>query len=222
MSDAMAAKTERADGCATSALRRAPTQRRGRERVERLLGAAATLIEEQGSEALRMSEVAERAAVSIGSLYQYFPDKSAIVATLAERYNAEGRACIAEALANVTDVAGLKTAFGGLIDTYYRLLLEEPVMRDIWCGTQADRTLQDLALDDSRANGRVLAELMQRLRPDAPRESLAATAFLLIQLTESTVRTAVALERPEGDRLVETLKGMLLREIDTLERAPGS
>ncbi len=43
---------------------------------------------------MRMSEVAEKAGISIGSLYQYFPDKSAIVRTLAERYNAYSRECI--------------------------------------------------------------------------------------------------------------------------------
>ncbi|TKB29290.1 MAG: helix-turn-helix transcriptional regulator, partial [Mesorhizobium sp.] len=50
--------------------RRAPTQQRSRERVERMLAAAAALIAEQGSDAMRMGEVAERAGVSIGSLYQ--------------------------------------------------------------------------------------------------------------------------------------------------------
>ena len=78
---------------------RLPTQQRSRERVERMLAAASALIAEGGSDAMRMSEVAERAGVPIGSLYQFFPDKGAIVRTLAERYNALGRACIEEGLA---------------------------------------------------------------------------------------------------------------------------
>ncbi len=74
--------------------RRAPSQQRSRERVERMLAAASALIAEQGSDAMRMGEVAERAGVSIGSLYQFFPDKRAIVWALAERYTAESQACI--------------------------------------------------------------------------------------------------------------------------------
>jgi AcrR family transcriptional regulator len=147
-------------------LRRAPSQRRSRERVERILAAATELIAEKGSEAMRMGEVAEKAGVSIGSLYQYFPDKAAIIRTLAERYNAHGRACIKAELETVRDMAGLHIAFGQLIDTYYGMFLAEPVMRDIWSGTQADKGLRDIDLADSRANGAVLADALARLRPE--------------------------------------------------------
>ena len=83
--------------------RRAPSQQRSRERVERMLAAASALIAEQGSDAVRMGEVAERAGVSIGSLYQFFPDKRAIIWALAERYTTEGQACISAALAGVRE-----------------------------------------------------------------------------------------------------------------------
>ena len=41
-----------------------------------------------------MSDIVERTGVAFGSLYQYFPDKTAIIGTLAERYNAVGRDCV--------------------------------------------------------------------------------------------------------------------------------
>src|SRR5262249_21757810 len=53
-----------------SSLRRMPSQRRSRERVERILECATALIGERGSDAMRMSDVAEMAGISIGSLYQ--------------------------------------------------------------------------------------------------------------------------------------------------------
>jgi len=197
----------------SEALRRAPSQARSRERVEKMLAAARDLIAEKGSDALRMGEVAERAGVSIGSLYQFFPDKAAVIRTLAERYNAEGRACIAEGLAGIADLAGLRTAFAALIDTYYGIFLAEPVMRDIWSGTQADPALRDLDREDSRINGAVLAEVMARLRPETDRATLDASAFLVMQLGEATMRLAISLDRAEGDRLVETYKRMALAEI---------
>ena len=115
---------------------------------------------------MRMSEVAERAGVPIGSLYQFFPDKGAIIRTLAERYNALGRACIEEELADVRDLEGLNDAFARLIDIYYALFLAEPVMRDIWSGTQADKALRDIDLDDSRQTG---SAARRRARAAAPR-----------------------------------------------------
>lgn len=198
------------------ALRRAPSQKRSQERFERMLEAASALISEGGSDAMRMGEVAERAGVSIGSLYQYFPDKGAIIRTLAERYNAEGRACIAEGLAGTHDTLGLIAAFGALIDTYYGIFLAEPVMRDIWSGTQADKALRDIDLRDSRANGALLAEAWLRVKPEADATEVERKAFLIMSLGEATMRLAISVERAEGDLLVADYKAMALREIEAL------
>ena len=54
-----------------------------------LLEAAAAVIAEAGYEAATLTAVAERAGASIGSLYQYFPDKAAVARALAEQYGAE-------------------------------------------------------------------------------------------------------------------------------------
>jgi len=197
----------------TGPLRRAPSQRRSRERVERILAVATELIAARGSDALRMAEVAAKAEISIGSLYQYFPDKAAIIRALAERYSAEGRACIEEGLREVRDAAGLRRAFGALVDTYYGLFLAEPVMRDIWSGLQADKGLREIDLEDSRINGRVLADVLARIDPEADRADLFTRAFLVMQLGEATMRLAVSVGREEGDALVETYKRMALREL---------
>jgi len=197
----------------TGPLRRAPSQRRSRERVERILAVATELIAARGSDALRMAEVAAKAEISIGSLYQYFPDKAAIIRALAERYSAEGRACIEEGLREVRDAAGLRRAFGALVDTYYGLFLAEPVMRDIWSGLQADKGLREIDLEDSRINGRVLADVLARIDPEADRADLFTRAFLVMQLGEATMRLAVSVGRDEGDALVEAYKRMALREL---------
>ncbi|MGT2464831.1 TetR/AcrR family transcriptional regulator [Mesorhizobium atlanticum] len=210
MDERTAAKLDQA---AIASPRRAPTQQRSRERVERMLAAASALIAEQGSDAMRMGEVAERAGVSIGSLYQFFPDKRAIVWALAERYTAESQACISAALKDVGDAEGFKSAFSELVDIYYQLFLAEPVIRDVWSGTQADKALRDLELADSRANGQFLVAVLKRLRPDADPVELETTAFLVWQMGEAAVRLAVSVDREEGDRLVEVYKRMALREL---------
>lgn len=194
--------------------RRAPTQQRSRERVERILEVASALIATTGSDAMRMSEVAENAGISIGSLYQYFPDKGAILRTLAERYNAQGRECIEAELADVRDMAGLRVAFGRLIDIYYGLFLAEPVIRDIWFGTQADKGLRDVELESGRLNGALLSAVLKRLRPEAEEGELDRSAFLIMSLGESTMRLAISVERAEGDALVENYKRMVLREME--------
>ncbi len=195
------------------AARRAPAQQRSRERMERILTVATQLIAQKGSEQVKMSEVAELAGISIGSLYQYFPDKAAVIRALAERYAAESRRCIEEALAGVQDQAGLLAAFEGLWDQYYEICLAEPVMRDICAGMQADKRLAALELAESRECGALLAAAMRRVHPQVDPARIDACAFLIWQLGESTMRLAIGQPREEGDALVAAFKRMTLREI---------
>jgi len=194
-------------------MRRAPTQKRSRERVDAILAKATEMIAETGSDALRMSELAQRTGISIGSLYQYFPDKSAVVHALAERCNEESRACIAEGLSAVDTMDDLAHAFGALIDTYYAIFLAEPVIRDIWSAVQADGALRIMEVEESRRNGALLAARLKTLRPQANAARIDATALLVMHLGEATMRLAVSVERAEGDALVEAYKRMAIREL---------
>src|SRR5262252_804508 len=69
----------------TGPLRRVPVQGRSLARVGRMLDACAELMDEIGYDGLTTTLLAERAGVAIGSVYQFFPDKRAIVLALAQR-----------------------------------------------------------------------------------------------------------------------------------------
>ncbi len=70
--------------------RRSPVQERSRETVGAVLDAAAQVFERYGYAAGTTNRIAERAGVSIGSLYQYFPNKETILLALVERHLQEG------------------------------------------------------------------------------------------------------------------------------------
>ncbi|MGQ9370739.1 TetR family transcriptional regulator [Azospirillum sp. ST 5-10] len=63
-----------------------PKRRRGRERVEGLLAAAAAVFAEKGYDAATMTEIAARAGAAIGSLYRFYPSKEVLADTLLARY----------------------------------------------------------------------------------------------------------------------------------------
>src|SRR5215510_11144999 len=69
----------------TGPLRRVPVQGRSVARVQRMLDACASLVDELGYEGLTTTLLAERAGVAIGSVYQFFPDKRAVVQALTAR-----------------------------------------------------------------------------------------------------------------------------------------
>jgi AcrR family transcriptional regulator len=198
---------------AAPAARKQPAQIRSKERMEKILAAARELIARKGSDQVKMSEVATLADISIGSLYQYFPDKSALIRTLAELYNAESRRCIETALTGVEELEGLLKAYAELVDQYFDIVSAEPVMRDIWSGMQADKQLMALQLAESRACGEMLASAMRRVHPKANRKRMDEAAFLIWELGEATVRLAISVSPKEGRALVETFKRLTVREL---------
>lgn len=70
----------------SATLRRSPKQQRGQRRVEQILHHAEMAFSELGFEHTTTNLIAERAEVSIGSLYQFFASKEAILEAMTERY----------------------------------------------------------------------------------------------------------------------------------------
>jgi AcrR family transcriptional regulator len=68
------------------AMRKAPQQARSRATIDAILDAAAHILGERGWEGLTTNGVAEAAGVSIGSLYQYFPNKLALIEAVRRRH----------------------------------------------------------------------------------------------------------------------------------------
>jgi AcrR family transcriptional regulator len=88
---------------ATITPRKQPRQARARETVEAILQAATYILQKAGYEAMTTNQIADRAGVNIASLYQYFPNKQAILAELARRHVNEARGRLA------TTLVGLRT-----------------------------------------------------------------------------------------------------------------
>ena len=72
-------------------MRREPRQARSQERVNRILDLAEELFAGESYAATTTNAIAARAGVPIGSLYQFFPDKTSILQALALRYAEKAR-----------------------------------------------------------------------------------------------------------------------------------
>ena len=83
--------------------RKQPKQRRAEETRERILDAAARVFAEWGYSQGTTNRIAEAATVSVGSLYQYFPNKDSILVELVRRHVVAGAVLVAERLADVPD-----------------------------------------------------------------------------------------------------------------------
>lgn len=186
-----------------------PVQKRSRERYERILACAAEVMAEKGSEAFRMSDIVERTGIAFGSLYQYFPDKTAVIGTLADRYNEMERACVLRELSGMETEKDIQPVLGRIVDGYHQMFMDNPIMCDIWQATQADRRLQALDAEEGAYLSGLLSNAVERAVPDFERPALAAFSQLMMTLIAATVRHAIALPPVEAARMLALFKQML-------------
>ena len=73
----------------STTVRRRPKQRRARQTVDAILDAVVRVLKREGFDAITTNRIADVAGVSIGSVYQYFPDKRAIFVALHQRHISE-------------------------------------------------------------------------------------------------------------------------------------
>jgi AcrR family transcriptional regulator len=115
--------------------RKLPRQARSEATVEAILEAAAQVFERQGYSAGTTNRIAERAGVSIGSLYQYFPNKDAILVALVYRHLAESTAELGPHLERLSrgarfddvlpEIVNAMVALHALAPGLHRVLFEE-------------------------------------------------------------------------------------------------
>ena len=196
-----------------------PSQQRSRDRFERILACAIEVMAEKGSDAFRMSDIVERTGIAFGSLYQYFPDKTAIIGTLAERYNAIGHDCVRKELSALKAIGDLQGVLGRIAESYYQFFLDEPAVRHIWQATQADRALQGMDEEDGAYLAAMLADALRLAAPAQSEMALSDFAQLMMVLIAAAVRHAIVLPPAEGRRILALFKRTLPTELSALEDA---
>lgn len=121
------------------ALRRVPTQDRASAQVERILDAACAEVTERGYDAASTSGIARRAAIAVGSVYRYFPDKRALMQAV-ERRNQRRYADTVRA--RLTSVRDWREAVDVTLDTFREMHGTDPGFRAVALSGLGDPDLE--------------------------------------------------------------------------------
>ncbi|MGV3551092.1 TetR family transcriptional regulator [Rhizobium sp.] len=198
-------------------LRRPPKQQRSRGRVEEILAAARKLIGEKGIDAVKMREIAALAGGPISSVYQYFPNKTAILATLFEQWSEEVDLQVRERLDLVDSLDALMVAASDMVDYLYALVSEDTASLDLLNAVQADKTLSDLDLATSRRQAEWFCGAGERFIPEARHEEFRRATFLTFHLSFAAVRLALW-EQPSETRVLDDFKTLIRRQLEDFQR----
>ncbi|OLE26290.1 MAG: TetR family transcriptional regulator [Actinobacteria bacterium 13_1_20CM_3_71_11] len=194
----------------TRPLRRVPVQGRSLARVQRMLDACAELVDELGYEALTTTLLAERAGVAIGSVYQFFPDKRAIVQALALR-NLEAYLARLDARSAQVEYAHWWDVVDAAIDEYIAMHREVPGFRTLHFGDVVDVHLLDAERDNNTIIAEQLAGLLVNHFGAAAGERLDFALAIAVEAGDALIKLAFRRD-PDGDEAVLTEAKALIRE----------
>lgn len=170
--------------------RKSPAQSRSRATVEAILDAAAHILVTQDFAAASTNRIAEKAGVSIGSLYQYFPNKGALIAALRRRHAEAMRSTILQ-LAGPAASAALPDAVRSFIHAVMQAHRIDPQLHRI-LAQEAPRTdfadsRGDIDHDLRNAVGALLTSRRSEILPT----DLPLAAAMLVRLTDALIHAAV-------------------------------
>lgn len=205
---------------------KSPQQARSRARVARILAVSTELIRRHGVADLTMSAVAKQARIPIGSLYQYFPDKSELIhrlyLDLLETYHVPAM----KALQASTSPTACVRALRRFVLELYRAVRADPLMRDIWGGLQADREISHLHMKDNEFYSALLVRIAEKGGSRLQGSVLRNRAVVLNEMGDAVIRLAITLDAPYGLALVTESISILIRELgletDSARRKQGA
>ena len=202
--------------------RRRAVQARSKATVQKILDSAIQLMIEKGAERVTMTEIAQRSDLVIGTLYQYFADKSAIHRAILLHHHADVRLMLHDFLAPVRSLEDLIAAGEAAFEQYFTLHQQDPLFNAIWSVVQTDAELQKLDVEDTLQNARFLQGVLLRLLPGMDPDRVLAACALMMQFATTAGRFARAVPGPLAAHVRPVFQQMLRDTMRAIDREPPS
>jgi AcrR family transcriptional regulator len=175
--------------------RRKPKQPRSRQTVEAILDAVVRILKREGFAAITTNHIAEVAGVSIGSLYQYFPDKRAIFVALHGRHVAEIDRVIQTALVENAS-SSLEDLMSAMVDAFLAAHTRDPELFEL-LATEVPHRADGTRHFAVRFHGAFRLAIASRLHEVKKGHDLDKHVFVVTHMVESLCHGALY-RRPVG------------------------
>lgn len=195
----------------SSGMRRQPRQARSQERVKQILDVAEQMFISEGYDATTTNAIAARAKVPIGSLYQFFPDKAAIVQALTMRYMELLHQRFASLHTSETAVLPLSSYVDRVIDATDQFFTDHPGYYAIFM--QVQNKIPELEAIETAADAQLIHELATFLSlrtSNLEQANYEAIAFVLVKAIGTLLWLALSQEQPFRQQLAIETKRLTL------------
>ena len=181
--------------------RKRPLQNRSRDTFEIILQASTELLSRDGLAEFNTNQIAERAGVSVGSLYQYFPNKEAILATIIRKMRKDMRDDFKRAIEESGN-DDLPSAIKALISSSLHHHLDDPALTEILERAEGDLPLDSETQELKQEMAVLVVGLLQNHAVEAPQQ----TAFDLIALSHGITHAATQAGQNDFENLSQRLE----------------
>ena len=186
--------------------RRVPSQQRSKEKYEQVLLSAKELIGQKGNDLVTMKEISKHSGVTLPSIYQYFPDKTAILQAIMEDYFSQVRETLVTLLKDCDSMQVLSEQLNSGIDIFYALVKDEPVVSVLWASLQASVSLRELDAKDSAINAGIITDKIFSIIGELRKDEIRTSVTLLVNMIGATVRLAATMPEQQGEGIIEEYK----------------
>lgn len=193
--------------------RREPQQARSRERLERILDATGELLQEAGVDGLSTRLIAARAGVNVATIYQFFPNKYAVVAALVERAADQLLRRHEELIGSIEPGEPLRQTNERILQGFAAAVLEIPGFFTLRRAMQALPELAESQAIEERTREAIGERITKRLlvrnpnMSEAQREIIAKT---MIQMTLSMLELSTQVPQAQRADVLAELRTMMV------------
>ena len=170
--------------------RKEPRQARSKAMVDTILDATACVLIKRGYAKTNTNVVAEVAGISVGSLYQYYPNKNALIIALRERHVAKMLDLYLGVAANMAPDGSLENNLQALIDALVSAHLLKPELYRIL----EEEVSSCNVPESSEVRQKFFAEtkiLLSRHRAELAIDDIDLAAFVVMRILKTMVKTVV-------------------------------
>lgn len=197
----------------TPGLRREPVQQRSRARVAAIVDAAERLVVTEGVPALTMRRLALEAGVPIGSVYQFFADREAVLDLIVARHGLGQRRILEDARLLVGSRPWLDLV-DDVVDRQCARLRESPAYVAIWVARALSPDEQRRDDDDVETLAALLAEVIVSEEQVPAGAELQTRCRVAAQAADALLHLAFRLDRSGDEATLTEAKAMLRRYLE--------
>jgi AcrR family transcriptional regulator len=196
-----------------TALRHKPKQPRGQRKVEQILRSAEAVFAEVGYEQATTNAVANHAHVSIGSLYQFFAGKDAILEAMAQGYLDQMQSALVRMLETNED-RPLRPMLTELIETLVKLQSQRPFFLQCLGQSHAYTALEGSVKELNTVVTRHVVGLLKRISAPADEATLERRAQVCVRTVSSLLPLALAARGKRRASIIDETVTLLQRYLE--------